>query len=51
VTDVEAAVGAARRAFDETKWSEDHAFRGRCISQLREALQRHADELREIPVR
>ena len=25
-------------------------FRGRCITQLREALQRHADELREILV-
>src|SRR5688572_24746231 len=43
VADVDAAVAAARRAFDETKWAQDHAFRGRCISQLREALQRHAD--------
>jgi len=50
VEDVEAAVGAARRAFDETKWAEDHAFRSRCISQLREALQRHAEELRDILV-
>ena len=50
VEDVEAAVAAARRAFDETKWSQDHAFRGRCITQLREALQRHAEELREILV-
>ena len=48
--DVEAAVAAARRAFDETKWTEDHAFRGRCITQLREALQRHAEELRQILV-
>jgi aldehyde dehydrogenase (NAD+) len=50
VADVDAAVIAARRAFDETKWAEDHAFRGRCISQLREALQRHAEELRGILV-
>jgi aldehyde dehydrogenase (NAD+) len=50
VADVDAAVDAARRAFDETKWAEDHQFRGRCITQLREALQRHADELREILV-
>ena len=50
VVDVEAAVAAARRAFDETKWTEDHAFRGRCITQLREALQRHGEELREILV-
>ncbi|HVW33879.1 MAG TPA: aldehyde dehydrogenase family protein, partial [Acidimicrobiia bacterium] len=50
LADVEAAVGAARRAFDETKWAQDHQFRGRCITQLREALQRHSDELREILV-
>jgi aldehyde dehydrogenase (NAD+) len=50
IADVEAAVGAARRAFDETKWAEDHQFRGRCITQLREALQRHADDLRDILV-
>ena len=50
VADVDAAVLAARRAFDETKWAEDHQFRGRCITQLREALQRHAEELREILV-
>ncbi|HEV7862818.1 MAG TPA: aldehyde dehydrogenase family protein, partial [Acidimicrobiia bacterium] len=50
VADVDAAVGAARRVFDETKWAEDHAFRARCISQLREALQRHVEELREILV-
>ena len=45
VADVDDAVTAARRAFDETKWAEDHQFRGRCITQLREALQRHTDEL------
>ncbi len=50
VADVDAAVAAARRAFDETKWSQDHAFRGRCITQLREAVQRHAEELRQILV-
>jgi aldehyde dehydrogenase (NAD+) len=50
IADVEAAVTAARRAFDETRWAEDHTFRGRCITQLREALQRHAEELREILV-
>jgi aldehyde dehydrogenase (NAD+) len=50
LADVDSAVAAARRAFDETKWSEDHAFRARCLMQLSEALQRHTEELREILV-
>ena len=28
------AIAAARRAFDETSWSTDHAFRARCLRQL-----------------
>ena len=34
IADVDAAVAAARTAFDETKWAEDHQFRSRCITQL-----------------
>jgi aldehyde dehydrogenase (NAD+) len=48
--DLNAAVEAARRAFDTTTWSEDHAFRSHCLRQLREAVMRHFDELREIVV-
>lgn len=48
--DLDAAVGAARTAFDETDWSRDHAFRARCLAQLRTALENHVDELREITI-
>ena len=36
--DLDAAIAAARRAFDETDWSRDHAFRVHCVRQLRDAL-------------
>lgn len=48
--DMDAAIGAARRAFDTTDWSRDHAFRARCLRQLRDALKGHVDELRELTV-
>jgi aldehyde dehydrogenase (NAD+) len=34
--DMERAIGAARRAFDDTDWSTDTELRVRCIRQLRE---------------
>lgn len=48
--DMDAAIAAARRAFDETPWSRDHSFRARCLRQLRDALLAHVDELRDITV-
>ncbi|MCW2816746.1 MAG: aldehyde dehydrogenase [Nocardioides sp.] len=36
--DVDAAIGAARRAFDESDWSTDAALRVRCLRQLHAAL-------------
>nr|WP_221634131.1 aldehyde dehydrogenase [Nocardioides luti] len=36
--DVDAAIAAARRAFDETDWSTDVALRVRCLRQLHAAL-------------
>lgn len=45
--DAELAVAAARRAFDETRWSTDVAFRRRCLTQLRDALRKAAPQLRE----
>ena len=36
--DVDAAIAAARRAFDETDWSTNHELRVRCLRQLHEAL-------------
>src|SRR5262249_50928299 len=44
--DMEAAINAARRAFDETTWSTDRAFRKACLMQLKEALDKHKEELR-----
>ncbi|MGH3641585.1 MAG: aldehyde dehydrogenase family protein, partial [Mycobacterium sp.] len=32
--DMDAAIAAARRAFDTTDWSTNHAFRQRCLVQL-----------------
>ncbi|MFT4201028.1 aldehyde dehydrogenase [Gordonia sp. (in: high G+C Gram-positive bacteria)] len=46
--DLDAAIGAARRAFDETDWSRDHAFRAKCLRQLRDALLGHAEEFRAL---
>jgi aldehyde dehydrogenase (NAD+) len=34
VEDMARAVGAARRAFDETDWSRDVEFRFHCLTQL-----------------
>lgn len=36
--DMERAIAAARRAFDETDWSTNHAFRLHCLQQLKAAL-------------
>jgi aldehyde dehydrogenase (NAD+) len=36
--DIRRAIAAARRAFDETDWSTNHAFRQRCLGQLQDAL-------------
>jgi len=49
-TDLDAALDAARRAFDSTSWSTDHAFRARCLRQLRDGLQAHAEELRDLTI-
>jgi aldehyde dehydrogenase (NAD+) len=44
--DMQSAIAAARRAFDTTSWSTDHAFRKRCLYQLQEALESEKEELR-----
>jgi aldehyde dehydrogenase (NAD+) len=48
--DMDAAIAAARRAFDETTWSRDPAFRARCLRQLHQALLGHLEEVREITI-
>ena len=46
--DMSRAIGAARRAFDDTDWSTNTELRVRCIRQLRDAMREHIEELREI---
>jgi len=46
-TEMQRAIAAARRAFDETDWSRNHSFRARCLEQLQEALEAEREELRE----
>jgi aldehyde dehydrogenase (NAD+) len=46
VADMEAAIAAARRAFDSTSWATDHAFRRQCLFQLRDAIEQEKEELR-----
>lgn len=48
IDDIQAAVGAARRAFDETSWAEDRRFRARCVRQLQEGLRKEAAAIKEL---
>ena len=48
--DAQAAIAAARRAFDTTSWPTDVAFRARCLDQLHKALTEHKEELRELTI-
>ena len=50
VDDMGGAIGAARRAFDDTDWATNVELRVRCIRQLQQALRDHADELRELAI-
>jgi aldehyde dehydrogenase (NAD+) len=45
VDDAAAAIGAARRAFDESDWATDRGLRHRCLSQLRDGLRAQAPRL------
>jgi hypothetical protein len=44
--DMQRAIGAARRAFDETDWPVNRAFRAKCLEQLQEALEADKEQLR-----
>jgi aldehyde dehydrogenase (NAD+) len=48
--DMLSAVAAARRAFDESDWSENHEFRSRCLRQLYEGMLEEKEQLRSIVV-
>jgi len=46
--DVDAAVAAARRAFDDTGWATDPAFRVHCLRQLHQALVDDGERMRAL---
>ena len=48
--DLERAIAASRRAFDETEWCRNVEVRVRCLRQLHKALLDHHDDLADITV-
>jgi acyl-CoA reductase-like NAD-dependent aldehyde dehydrogenase len=48
--DMERAIAAARRAFDEGTWANDPEFRSRCLMQLHEAIVEEQEHLRRVIV-
>jgi aldehyde dehydrogenase (NAD+) len=44
--DMDRAIAAARRAFDDTDWSTNHALRKRCLLQLQQALEDERELIR-----
>lgn len=49
-TDVDRAIGAARRAFDESNWPHDADLRRHCLLQLHKAMAQTADLFRATAV-
>lgn len=45
--DMDRAIAAARRAFDETDWSTNHAFRHRCLQQLKAGLLAEMEDFKQ----
>lgn len=50
VDEANAAIAAARRAFEKSGWATDVALRVRCLDQLHKALLDHAEELRDLTI-
>ena len=48
--DMDAAIHAARAAFDTTDWSTNVPLRLRCLRQLQDSLLKHSEELRATTV-
>jgi aldehyde dehydrogenase (NAD+) len=48
--DMDAAISAARTAFDTTDWSTNVPLRLRCLRQLQDSLLKHSEELRATTV-
>lgn len=45
--DMNRAIAAARRAFDETDWPSNRRLRARCLEQLQAAIEAESEDLRE----
>jgi aldehyde dehydrogenase (NAD+) len=45
LADIDAAIAAARRAFDDTDWATNHALRFECVRRLRDAFRASTDVL------
>jgi len=45
--DMDRAIAAARRAFDETDWQTNGELRKRCLAQLQSAIEAEKEDLRE----
>jgi aldehyde dehydrogenase (NAD+) len=45
--EMQRAIAAARRAFDDTDWSTNRALRKHCLEQLQDALESEREELRQ----
>ncbi|WP_068278497.1 aldehyde dehydrogenase family protein [Aldersonia kunmingensis] len=50
IAETEAAIAAARKAFDTTTWSTDVKFRAKCLDQLHRALEERKEELRALTI-
>src|ERR1700739_1657363 len=48
--EAEAAIAAARRAFDTTDWSTNTELRIRCLDQLHRALIDHRNDMAELTI-
>ncbi len=47
VADMEAAIAAARAAFDHSDWSTNHEFRLHCLQQLQASLKKHMNDFKQ----
>ncbi|HPB46385.1 MAG TPA: aldehyde dehydrogenase family protein, partial [Microthrixaceae bacterium] len=50
LADIDRAIAAARRAFDETDWSTNTELRVRCLRQLHDAYLANSEEIRAMTV-
>jgi len=48
--DMDAAIAAGRRAFDDTAWADEPELRARCLQQLLDAMREEKEQLRSIVV-